>query len=351
MSKKNILNKLATSVATHTEKARDKFENADLVAAMNRVKEGGRLSSGPAMQPADQSGATGSVISEPQTHAHLSLVDAETKNGKYAVAELAIRKVKDHPRNARHLYDPARIERMQATLARDGQQVPVIVMEDPAEKGAYLLIEGRYRKRGLMALGKETIYAIVVEPLDDLEAYRLSLLLNEERNEQTALDNALSWRSLLDDGIFKNQEHIADYLNIKQGNVSKTLALLDLPANVLAIVKASPASFGVRIGFELKQLAKILDERKLEDVAEQVRDGQLSARDLEKLRERADKPVTRERSRAYPLQWNGKALGSLREFEDGRLKIDLSGAPDHLRSKLIESVKRVLAESAVENSD
>jgi ParB family chromosome partitioning protein len=202
-----------------------------------------------------------------------------------------------------------------------------------------------------MALGKETIYAIVVEPLDDLEAYRLSLLLNEERNEQTALDNALSWRSLLDDGIFKNQEHIADYLNIKQGNVSKTLALLDLPANVLAIVKASPASFGVRIGFELKQLAKILDERKLEDVAEQVRDGQLSARDLEKLRERADKPVTRERSRAYPLQWNGKALGSLREFEDGRLKIDLSGAPDHLRSKLIESVKRVLAESAVENSD
>jgi ParB family chromosome partitioning protein len=223
--------------------------------------------------------------------------------------------------------------------------VPVIVMEDPAEPGTYLLIEGRYRKRALLTLGRDTILASIVEPLSDLEAYRLSLLLNEQRNEQTALDNAMSWRSLLDDGVFRSQEHIAEYLNLKQATVSKTLALLDLPPNVLSIVKTNPASFGIRIGFELKQLAKTVDLKRLEEVAEKIRDGQFSARELEKLRERADKePVTRERSRAYPLHWGGMQLGSMREFEDGRLKIDLAGAPDDLRRKVIEAVKKALAE-------
>jgi hypothetical protein len=35
----------------------------------------------------------------------------------------------------------------------------------------------------------------------------------------------------------------------------------------------------------------------------------------------------------------------MREFGDGRLKIDLNGAPDELRSQVIEAVKKVLSET------
>jgi ParB family chromosome partitioning protein len=118
---------------------------------------------------------------------------------------------------------------------------------------------------------------------------------------------------------------------------------------VLSIVKTRPASFGIRIAQEMRQLAKLLDEAALESVAEQVIAEKLSVRDLERMRERkAHQPLTRERSRAYPLQWGGTRLGSIREFEDGRLKIDLANAPELLRVNIANAVKQALADTQPE---
>lgn len=343
--KKNLYAKLDSSVSAQTVQAKDKFENADLVTAMATVKSQ-RLEVVQASVAAQLTPAT------PNSAFQTTKAPAEPLAlGEYSVLTLPIEKVKDHPRNARHVYDQARIDEMATSIARDEQRVPVIVMPDPKNTGLYLLIEGRYRKRALISLGHETIIASVIEPLSDLEAYRLSLLLNEQRNVQTALDNAMSWRSMLDDGTYKSQDHIAEHLNIKQGTVSKTLSILDLSDNVISIIKTRPGSFGLRIAQEMRQLSKILPEQTIESIAEQVRDEKLSVRDLEKMRERkARDPVTRERSRAYPLQWGSVDLGSIREFDDGRLKMDLTNAPENLRNRIIDAVKKVMTESAGEES-
>ena len=342
--KKGLYDRLNTSVADQNVQAKDKFENADLVVAMSRVKQqrldqqnvapaAPPFADGPAAAPAGMPSKSG--------------VDPD-----YVVKTLPIALVKDHPRNARQVYDPARVDEMATTIARDGQRVPAVVMPDPDVPGGYLLIEGRYRKRALISLGRSTILASIVEPLSDLEAYRLSLLLNEERNDQTILDNALSWKTMLDDGTYRGQDHIAEHLNIKQGTVSKTLALLDLPASVLGIIRTRPASFGIRVAQELRQLSKLMDEAMLESLAEQIIAEKLSVRDLERLRERREhEPLTRERSRAYPLQWGDARLGSIREFEDGRLKIDLSNAPEVLRINIVNAVKKALIDTiAVESA-
>lgn len=345
MKKKNLYDKLNSSVAAETVQAKDKFENADLIVAIAKVKDQ-RLHAGPAMPDAQAASPDADRIGSVPLLQPGKPVESE--KSQYVVMQLPIGKVKDHPRNARHIYDPARIDEMATSIARDGQHVPAVVMPDPAEPGSYLLIEGRYRKRALMSLGRDTILASVVEPLSDLEAYRLSLLLNEERNDQTILDNAIAWRSMLDDGTYKSQDHIAEHLNIKQGTVSKTLAILDLPNSVIGIIKTRPSSFGIRIAQELRQLSKVLPDPSLEAIAEQVVAEKLSVRDLERMRERKQhEPVTRERSRAYPLQWGEEKLGSIREFNDGRLKIDLTNAPEELRAKLISAVKKVLTDTAV----
>lgn len=343
MNKKaNLFNKLKSSVVTENERARDKFETADIVVAIAKAKDG---RNGPAAQldatfpPTESHSKVEQTSTVPATNSAAPAVP-------FVVREIPIELVKDHPRNARHIYDPARIDEMATSIARDGQRVPAVVMPDPDAPGTYLLIEGRYRKKALTSLGRETILASIIEPLSELEAYRLSLLLNEERNDQTVLDNALSWKAMLDSGAYKSQDHIAEHLNLKQSSVSKTLAILDLPPSVLAVIRTKPAAFGVRVAQELRQICKILPEKNVEALAEQVRDEKLSTRDLEKIRERKDRePVTRERSRAYPLQWGGSELGSVREFDDGRLKIDLSNAPDELRGKIIEAVKKVLTET------
>jgi ParB family chromosome partitioning protein len=336
--KKGLYDRLNPSVADQSVQSKDKFENADLVVAMSRVK----------LQRMQDATVESEVVdAAAATNAPVVTLPAPAGDGEdYVVRALPISMVKDHPRNARQVYDPARIDEMATTIARDGQRVPAVVMPDPETPGGYLLIEGRYRKRALISLGRTTILASIVEPLSDLEAYRLSLLLNEERNDQTILDNALSWKTMLDDGTYRGQDHIAEHLNIKQGTVSKTLAVLDLPSRVLSIIRTRPASFGIRIAQEMRQLSKLVDEAAMESIAEQVIAEKLSVRDLERMRERkAHEPLTRERSRAYPLQWGNARLGSIREFEDGRLKIDLSNAPETLRANIVNAVKKALADT------
>ena len=214
MKKKSLLASLGASVAAQNEQARDKFDMADLTMAMKRASAPSAVppvADVPLLpDPPDGTGAA----------RRSDIAPVATRGGNRAMvtpaaqslAELPIALVHDHPRNARHLYDPTRIDEMAASIARDGQMMPAIVMADPDKPGSYLLIEGRYRKRALQSLGRETILAIVVDPLPELEAYRLSLILNEERNEQTDLDNAISWKMLLDDGLFTSQDHIAEYL-------------------------------------------------------------------------------------------------------------------------------------------
>jgi ParB family chromosome partitioning protein len=340
--KKGLYERLNPSVADQSVQSKDKFENADLVVAMSRVK----------LQRVQETVADQST-SDTAVNRAAPVAAAPVQaaaSADYVVRALPISMVKDHPRNARQVYDPARVDEMATTIARDGQRVPAVVMPDPDTPGGYLLIEGRYRKRALISLGRATILASIVEPLSDLEAYRLSLLLNEERNDQTILDNALSWKSMLDDGTYRGQDHIAEHLNIKQGTVSKTLAVLDLPPSVLNLIRTRPASFGIRVAQEMRQLSKLVDEAALESLAEQVIAEKLSVRDLERMRERkAHEPLTRERSRAYPLQWGGARLGSIREFEDGRLKIDLSNAPEALRASVVNAVKKALADTPADH--
>lgn len=334
MKKKSLLANLEASVTRQSVQARDKFDIADLTMAMKRAAH---PESGIDTQPE----ASASSEMAPTT-----LVGAGSASIQ-SLQNLPIANVRDHPRNARHLYDRSRIDEMAASIARDGQMMPAIVMPDPQAPDQYLLIEGRYRKRALQSLGRDTILAIVVDAMPELEAYRLSLILNEERNQQTDLDNAISWKMLQDDGLFRSQEHIAEYLGITQSKVSKTLSLLELPAAVINIMKTSPGEFGLRIGYELRQLSRQLSSTELESVTEQVRDGKLTVAALEKMRLRAERPaITRERSRAYPLKLGELAIGMLREFDDGRLKIDLAGVSPELRQSVVAAMQRLLREAA-----
>jgi ParB family chromosome partitioning protein len=339
--KQKLFEKLNTSMATQTAAARDKFALADehVERAISQATGGSRLASetettvpkaAPAVAPA-------APVSQPRAAANN---DGRTRN-------LPLARVKDHPRNARYIYDPERVDDMATSIARDGQYMPAIVMEDPASPGDFLLIEGRYRKRALQSLGRDEILATVIDPLDDREAYRVSLLLNEERNQQTDLDNAYAWKELLEDGVFKNQEELAEFLNVDQSKISKTVALLNIPAAVLAVMKTSPAKFGIRIAYELYQLSKKVPEKEMEAITEQVRDDKLTVTDLERMRKKGEKaPVTRERARAYPFMLGDRELGSVRDFDDGRLKMDFSNVDQPIKEKLIQAVQAVLKEAS-----
>lgn len=333
-SKKDRLSKLGQTVASATAASHDRFAKADITLALEATA--GKT---PSVLGTEPNFATPSTpVTAPQTQ-HAPVGER--------LRVLNIDDVKDHPRNSRKLYDPARLDELAKSLARDEQKVPAIVMADADDPGKYILLDGRYRKRALVSLRRNTILVLVVDPLSELEAYRLSRMLNEERSPQTDLDNALSWREMLDDKIFESQRHICEYLELSEATVSKTLALLELPSNVLAIMKANPGAFGIRVGYELRMLARQATERELEEIVEKLNDNKLSLQELEAMRERKErKPTSRSRSRPYGLSFGEAKLGYMREFEDGRFKLELtSETPADLRAKLKEAVQKVFEEA------
>src|ERR1700744_4529487 len=143
--------------------------------------------------------------------------------------KLPLDRVIDNPFNARQIYNHDVIKERAASIATHGQRVPALACEDWRRPGFYILIDGHYRKRAIQAAGKTEIECLIEPITNDLELYRLSFLLNAERNAQSSLDNALAWRRLLDEKKVPSEEALVELTGLSWGTVNKTLALLKLP--------------------------------------------------------------------------------------------------------------------------
>ena len=119
---------------------------------------------------------------------------------KYVVT-VPLSRIVDNPYNARHLYPQERLDELVESIKAEGQLTPVHGFKLENRAGFWQLIDGQFRKRALIQAGKDTIDLLPVKSVSAFELYRISFLLNEERSEQTAFDNAVSWRKLLDDKL------------------------------------------------------------------------------------------------------------------------------------------------------
>jgi len=138
------------------------------------------------------------------------------------------------------------VQERAASIATHGQKTPGLATPDPARPGHYILIDGHYRKRALASAGKLEMECFIESNLNDLDFYRLSFLLNEQRSDQSALDNAIAWRQLLDEGKVQKEEDICELTGMSAGTVNKTLALLRLPESVLGVMRERPSAIGIR---------------------------------------------------------------------------------------------------------
>ena len=98
------------------------------------------------------------------------------------IIEVPLDLVYDNPVNARHIYKPDVVKELAASIATRGQKVAATAVLHPDIPGAFMLVDGHYRKRGIAAAGLHTI-RLVVERFDsDIELYRTSWMKNSEKN-------------------------------------------------------------------------------------------------------------------------------------------------------------------------
>lgn len=250
--------------------------------------------------------------------------------------------VHDNPFNARKIYVADRITQLSASIATHGQLAACLAVPHPDQHGSFQLVDGHYRKKALLAAGKTKIELKILKPLTKSGQYKLSWVANHERSPQTALDNALSWQKLLDQGVVAAREEIAEMLGLAPSLITKTLALLKLPTSAIARIQENPEKFGVSMGYELSLLANKVPEEQLLAVVAQVVEEDWSSRELETYRKKTEQAGNRkptEVSRQYKIRSDSAQIGVIKDWDSGKVLLEVTLTDPRERLELVELLK------------
>ena len=287
----------------------------------------------------------GLVGPQAAVHAQTSDLRAEIGDGVRgrAIFKVALHMAHDNPMNARQIYDADTVKSMAASIATRGQLVPAPAVVHPDLPGHVLLIDGHYRKRALQSAGKTEIDVVLHEIGDELDMYRISFLINEERNAQSPLDNALAWDNLLTTKKVLGGDGIAEMLGISPALVAKTMAFLKLPEAALMKMREHPAKFGAAIGYAVYRCSKSMSEHDLLALMDRIVVEDLSSRTVEgfvsKLEAGAPRK-TKEVSRQYKIFVDKTQIGFIKEWDSGRVAFEVKLDDPKERQTLLDELKR-----------
>ncbi len=278
---------------------------------------------------------------------------AQQSNSQVERFAVSVTHCKAHPFNARRFYPPESEAEFAGVIAKEGQMDAAKALPDPDQPGHWLIVDGVRRLRVLKRNGSETIDITPLDPkLTAFQIYQLSKSLNDARAEQTDLDNAFSWQSLIKEQIVLDQTDLAEQLGLSKSTVSRIISLTDLHEQLLEVMRNAPAKFPYRLANELRLLAR---EKGLELAVSQATlvigddDEAVTVRSLEALRLRPPDTMVTKRTRENPsstmkLNVAGKAAGALKVFPSGRLLLDIAGINHEMQSRLQLSIQKVLAD-------
>lgn len=289
-------------------------------------------------------GLVGPTVATPRSAVDFSAeIGSEKAVKDKAIVRVPLAMVHDNPLNARHIYDPEAVKALGASIATRGQLVPAPAARHPDLEGHVVLIDGHYRKRALLAAGKTDIECVLQDVSSELDMYRMSYLINEERNAQSPLDNALAWQKLLVEQKVADGAGIAELTGLSTAAVAKTMAFLKLPETALAKLREAPTKFGVAVGYEIYQISKLLTEQELLALMQRTVEEDLSSRALESLRAKLEDAKPRKKkeiSRQYRIKAGKTQIGFIKEWDSGRVALDINLVDPKERQALVDELKK-----------
>lgn len=150
------------------------------------------------------------------------------KNDNEEVLQIPVQYIIPNRFQPRTVFIDERIEELSQTIEAHGIIQPIVVRFIGEDQ--YELIAGERRWRAVQKLGWEKIPAIVKE-MDDSQTASVALIENLQREELTAIEEAMAYAKLLElHGL--TQEGLAQKLGKGQSTVANKLRLLKLPQSI-----------------------------------------------------------------------------------------------------------------------
>jgi ParB family chromosome partitioning protein len=253
------------------------------------------------------------------------------------LAHLPLETIHPSPRQPRKRVDSEGTSRLADSIRAEGIVQPVLVRS--RTEGGYELIAGERRWRAARAAGIATIPAVIREA-DDRASLLLGLVENVAREQLSPVEEARAYAVLMDEFELSLGE-IAERVGRSKPSVSNRLRLLDLPADVLAMLERGELSEGHARA--VLAVPEHEDRRRL--AREIVRKG-LSVRDAERAARWAGaRTKPRRRSAVDP----GLAARARTAIERGTgfqarvaaTRVEIPFVDEHELEELVEALERL----------
>ncbi len=206
-----------------------------------------------------------------------SLLDDNMLASDRASAATMIRIADVEPRSdqPRKTFSHESLEQLADSIAQFGVLQPIIVRESQLLAGNYDIIAGERRWRAAKMAGLSEIPAVVLEG-DELKAAQVAVIENVQREDLNPIEEAMAY-DLLIDRYGLTQDQVAKQVGKSRVTVTNMLRLLDLPDEVLELVKAGDLTAG-----HARALLGLKNEEQMLPLAQKTVDKGLSVRDVEK---------------------------------------------------------------------
>lgn len=187
-------------------------------------------------------------------------------------------------------FDEESLSELAESIAEHGLIQPIVVK--PTTNGRYSIIAGERRWRACRIAGLYEV-PVVIKDVEPQELMELALIENLQREDLNAVEEALGYRSLIDN-FSLTQEEVAKRMGKSRVAVTNALRLLNLNDDELEALRSGVISAG-----HARALLSVQDTELREKMLELAKIG-VSVRELEKLSQAKKKtPEKKEKNNFY----------------------------------------------------
>lgn len=251
------------------------------------------------------------------------IIEEATKD---EIVEINLSELRSNPYQPRKIFDEDALKELSESIKNYGVFQPIIIKK--SIKG-YDIIAGERRVKASRLAGMTTIPAIVRD-FSDEQMMQIALLENLQRENLSAIEEATAYKDIIN-ALQITQEELARKLGKSRSHITNMIGLLRLPDNVQDMILKNELSMG-----HARVLSKLENDNDIKELADKVKEDNLSVRELEKevnstyKRNVEIKRRVKEENKEYKYIEEAleEKLGTKVKVLDGKIQINYSSLND-----------------------
>ena len=222
-------------------------------------------------------------------------IDNETLDT--GVVTLRLSEIEPNKEQPRKVFSEEALNELADSIKEHGVLQPLLVR--PLPTGGYQLVAGERRWRASRMAGLQEV-PVVIRDMDEEQAMEIALIENLQREDLNAIEEASGYKLLME-RYGMTQEQVAKRVGKSRPAIANALRLLHLPQTVITMVEEGEVSPG-----HARALLAFEDQNKLLSVAQKVKTGKYSVRDIEKMSKEKNEEPQDQKAEAHQESWSAQ---------------------------------------------